>query len=83
MCHLQKAISTLEGAGFVVEFKKSSGGRGFHVIGWRKQPIKEKDLFELRLKAGDDVRRVEFDAKKMRAIQVLFSKKSFGKISLR
>jgi len=55
--------------------RKSSSGKGYHVIAWADKGRTLKKLIKIRRKAGDDKIRCDLDLKSNRQIQVLFTKK--------
>ena len=61
------------------EIRKSSRGKGAHVILFTQQKLKKHVLFLARFLLGDDHKRIKMDLKRRRPKQYLFKKK----ISLR
>ena len=57
------------------EIRKSSSGKGVHVILWTSQELTKRKIFFIRSLLGDDPRRLERDKKRRRPKQYLFKRK--------
>ena len=58
-----------------VNVRRSSSGKGIHIIAWSKTGLTKNELLALRYIAGDDPIRVLLDSQADRVGQVLFTNK--------
>jgi len=75
---LISCLKTFKKYGFTKDLliRKSSSGKGYHVIAWSENKgVSKKKLLKIRKKAGDDTIRIMLDNKTGRQIQVLFTEK--------
>lgn len=55
--------------------RKSSSGKGCHVILWTKERLTKEQIVFIRYILGDDVKRIKKDLKRRRCKQYLFKRK--------